>query len=103
MLAEATERDSLSFGSRAVCSVLRPYFITAEQYEYVRRASTLVMMAIAALGRRLMSDARLRSELDLDSLEEEIIQYRIRLRLAGRERAARRVFERGRRFQFRRV
>ena len=72
-LAEATERDRLSFGNRAICSVLRPYFITAPQYEYVRRVSTLVMLAIAALGRRLMSDARLRSELDLDSEEEEII------------------------------
>ncbi|HJQ67695.1 MAG TPA: hypothetical protein VKA70_01900 [Blastocatellia bacterium] len=74
VLDEATERESLSFGGRAICTVLRPYFITAEQYEYVRRASTLVMMAIAALGRRLMSDSRLRSELDLDAKEEEIIQ-----------------------------
>jgi hypothetical protein len=73
MLAEATERGGLAFGSRAICSVLRPCFVTAEQYEYVRRASTLVMMALAALGRRLMSDAKLRSELDLNSLEEEII------------------------------
>ncbi len=73
-LAEATERESLSFGGRAICTVLRPYFITAEQYEYVRRVSTFVMIAIAALGRRLMTDSRLRSELDLDAKEEEIIQ-----------------------------
>ena len=74
VLAEATARASLSFGGRAICSVLRPYFITAEQYEYIRRASTLVMISIAALGRRLLSDSRLRSELDLDALEEEIIR-----------------------------
>jgi hypothetical protein len=73
-LDEATQRESLSFGGRAICSVLRPYFITAEQYEYVRRASTVVMIAIAALGRRLLNDSRLRSELDLDWQEEEIIQ-----------------------------
>ena len=73
-LAEATERESLSFGGRAICTVLRPYFITAEQYEYVRRAPTLVMIALAALGRRLLGDSRLRGELDLDAREEEIIQ-----------------------------
>jgi hypothetical protein len=73
-LDEATKRHRLSFGGRAVCSVLRPYFITAEQYEYVRRASALVMMALSALGRRLVGDAKLRSELDLGPSEEEIIQ-----------------------------
>ena len=74
LLEEVTARDHLSFAGRAICSVLRPYFITAPQYEHVRRVSTLVMLAVAALGRRLMSDARLRSELDLDWQEEEIIQ-----------------------------
>jgi hypothetical protein len=49
-------------------------FITAEQYNDVKRDSTLVLSAIEKLGRALMADAKLRAELDLSSQEEQIIQ-----------------------------
>lgn len=68
----ATGRWNLRFGSRPVCTVLRPYFITEAQYEAVRRASSLVMRGVAALRGRLAADRNLRAELDLTPEEEAI-------------------------------
>ncbi|HXG65044.1 MAG TPA: hypothetical protein VNO70_08040 [Blastocatellia bacterium] len=73
MLAQATEKHGLSFGTRPVCTVLRPFFITEETYNYVGLVSTLVMRGVAGLGRRLVADAALRAEMDLNDIEEEII------------------------------
>ena len=64
----------LSFGERPICSVLRPFFVTARQYEYVRRESTLVLSAIEKLARALLNEPRLRAELDLSADEEQLIQ-----------------------------
>jgi uncharacterized circularly permuted ATP-grasp superfamily protein len=72
MLELATRRDRLSFGDRAVCTVLRPCFIDEATYDYIKRVSTLVMRGLAGLGRRLLADARLRQELDLTANEEAI-------------------------------
>lgn len=73
-LTEATASERLSFGNRAVCTVLRPYLIDEETYQFVCKSSSLVMRGLAALGRRLLQDAELRSELDLTSEEEAISQ-----------------------------
>jgi uncharacterized circularly permuted ATP-grasp superfamily protein len=71
-LSQATREQRLSFGSRAVCTVLRPFFIDEETYKFVTRASRLVMRALAAIGRRLFLDENLRRELDLTAEEEQI-------------------------------
>ena len=63
-LAEGTARHRLSFGKRPICNVLRPLFVTAWQYEYMRRESSLVLSAIQKLYAALVRDARLRAELD---------------------------------------
>jgi uncharacterized circularly permuted ATP-grasp superfamily protein len=73
-LYEGSERYQLSFGDRPICSVLRPLFVTARQYEYIQRESTLVLAALQKLNRALLDDAQLRAELDLTPAEEEIIQ-----------------------------
>src|SRR5262245_11462050 len=67
-------RYGLNFGERPICSVLRPFFVTTRQYEYVRRESMLVLAAIEKLARVLLSEPRLRAELDLSADEEQIIQ-----------------------------
>ncbi|HSE98067.1 MAG TPA: hypothetical protein VLD57_07320, partial [Blastocatellia bacterium] len=72
LLARATERDRLAFGDRPVCTVLRPCFIDEASYDYIKSVSILVMRGIARLGEALVSDAKLRGELDLTSEEEEI-------------------------------
>jgi hypothetical protein len=73
-LRAGTKRYRLSFGSRPICNVLRPMFIAADQYDYVRRDSMLILSAIEKLGRALMADAKLRSELELSPQEERIIE-----------------------------
>jgi uncharacterized circularly permuted ATP-grasp superfamily protein len=69
-----TVRYGLSFGERPICNVLRPLFVTARQYDYIQRESTLVLSALQKLYRALLDDAQLRAELDLTPAEEEIIQ-----------------------------
>lgn len=73
-LVEGTEKRRLSFSGRPTCTVLRPHFIDEETYSYVQGASTLVIRGISLLRRRLMSDAKLRAELDLSPDEEQIIR-----------------------------
>jgi hypothetical protein len=68
------EKHRLRFGTRPICNVLRPLLVTARQYEYIRRESTLVLSAIEKLGQRLLRDHALRAQLDLSPLEEELIQ-----------------------------
>lgn len=72
-LQQGTIAQNLGFGSRPICTVLRPLFATAAQYDYIKRDSTLVLSAIEKLGRALMADPRLRAELDLTQAEEQII------------------------------
>jgi len=68
-----TQHYRLHFGSRPVCTVLRPLFITAAQYEYIKRESELVLSAITKLGAALMADESLRAEMDLSAKEERIV------------------------------
>lgn len=72
-LGRGTTRHNLTFGARPICTVLRPLFIKAAQYDYIRRESRLVLSAIERLGNALLADARLRAELDLRRDEEQII------------------------------
>ncbi len=74
ILEQETERRKLYFGTRPVCTVLRPYFIEEARYELVKQASTLVMRAIASLVRRVFSDPVLRKEFDLTPEEEELAE-----------------------------
>src|SRR6185312_16992942 len=72
-LKSGTQHYRLHFGARPVCTVLRPLFITAAQYEYIKRESELVLSAITKLGAALMVDESLRGEMDLSIKEERII------------------------------
>jgi hypothetical protein len=72
-LIEGTRRHNLQIGEEPICNVLRPILIPAEQYDYIKRESTLVLSAIKKLGKAMMTDARLRSLLDLSPKEEQII------------------------------
>ncbi|MFN0107356.1 MAG: hypothetical protein ACKVZH_00760 [Blastocatellia bacterium] len=72
-LLKGTAEHDLTFGVRTICTVLRPMLIAEERYEYIRQDSLLVLSAIEKLGRALMTDKKLRAELDLTSAEEQII------------------------------
>ncbi len=72
LLSEATRSERLSFGERAVCTVLRPYLIDEETYNFVTRVSHLVMRGLSTIGQRLLIDESLRRHLDLTWEEEQI-------------------------------
>src|SRR5262245_4007366 len=72
-LSETTARQQLSLGARRICTVLRPLFITSEQYDYIQRDSTLVLTAIGKVGKALIADQKLRADLELSSAEEQLI------------------------------
>ncbi len=73
-LAQYSEQHQLSFGGRAVCTVLRPFFVDSATYKRVQSSTEIVLRAISKLHRALMEDSSLRAEMDLTPEEEEIIQ-----------------------------
>ncbi len=72
-LNEGTNRFNLTFGTRPVCTVLRPMLIQSSLYDYIKRDSALVMQAIQKLGQAMLIDPKLRAEIDLSEEEERII------------------------------
>lgn len=74
LLAEATQQYKLTFGDRPVCTVLRPFLIEAETYRYVKSASDILLRALGKLYQALMAEDRLRAEMELTELEEQILR-----------------------------
>lgn len=72
-LDEGTLRHSLQFGSRPISTILRPFFITASQYEEVMSESLLVLSAIEKLYHAAMADEKLRAEFALTPEEEQLV------------------------------
>ncbi len=72
-LLAGSAKQNLTFGTRPICTVLRPMLINEKQYDYLRQESVLVLSAIEKLNRALLADKNLRAELDLTAAEEEII------------------------------
>ncbi len=68
-----SSNERLSVAGRPVCTVLRPFFISAETYAFIKNASTLVMEGINTLCRHLMQDSQLRQQMDLSPEEETIV------------------------------
>ncbi len=75
MLQAEQPKRRLLFGERLLCNVLRPHFLTHEQYTYIRKRIALVANALRNAFDALMQDTALRAELFLSPLEEEIIHY----------------------------
>ncbi|MEO7520329.1 MAG: hypothetical protein ABIW79_00805 [Gemmatimonas sp.] len=73
MLDELLRSEGLFFGDRPLCSVLRPRFLTVEQYRLVARASALVGGAFEAVRKAAMGDAALRAQFGLLGWEEALI------------------------------
>jgi hypothetical protein len=73
-LEAGTAKHNLTFGGRPICTVLRPMFIAAPQYDRIKRDSQLVLSAIQKLYRALMADRRLRASMDVTPAEERLIE-----------------------------
>ncbi len=72
-LTVGTARHQLTFGTRPICTVLRPFLMTSADYDRVMRGSQLVVSAIRKLGRALLDNPQLRLEMDLTPGEESLI------------------------------
>ncbi len=75
--AEIMERQlrsqGLFFGDRALCSVLRPRFLSHGEYRHIARACALVGSAFESVRAAAMSDSALRSQFGLTAWEEQLI------------------------------
>lgn len=66
-------KEGLFFGDRALCSVLRPRFLSVEEYRHIARASRLVGSAFESVRRAAMKDDALRLQFGLTGWEEQLI------------------------------
>ena len=72
-LTEELRARNLFFGDRPLVTVLRPRFISAEQYELLQRACGLVATAARRLAFAMLDDPALRAGLALTPGEEMLI------------------------------
>ena len=66
-------RQGLFFGDRALCSVLRPRFLSIGEYRHIGRACGLVGSAFESVRRAAMNDSALRAQFGLTDWEERLI------------------------------
>ena len=67
-------RRELFFGERPLCTVLRPRFLTVEQYHLLQRAIRVIMPAFKKVYEAARSNASIRAQLRLEDWEEQLIQ-----------------------------
>jgi uncharacterized circularly permuted ATP-grasp superfamily protein len=67
-------RRGVVFGERALCTVLRPRFMTAEQYRYLRERLAILLRAFDRVYRAALEDTPLRRQFGLTEWEEELIR-----------------------------
>ncbi len=68
------QRRGLLFGTRPLCTVLRPRFLTPDQYIFLRRQIRPLLRAFDKISRRAVGDAEFRQQFGLFDWEEELIQ-----------------------------
>jgi uncharacterized circularly permuted ATP-grasp superfamily protein len=68
-------RRGLFFGDRSLCTVLRPRFLTSEQYRLLRTQVGILLRAFAKAHRAALDDAGFRAQFGLLPWEEELVQH----------------------------
>jgi hypothetical protein len=74
-LDEQQRRRGLIFGQRPLCTVLRPRFMSPEQYRYLQRHVATLLGAFAKAHFRAMADPAFRAQFGLADWEEALIQH----------------------------
>src|SRR5437660_8528717 len=74
-LDEQQRRRGLFFGGRPLCSVLRPRFLTREQYHFLQSRMHLLLQAFDKAYLAALADKDFRSQFGLLDWEEELVQY----------------------------
>jgi hypothetical protein len=72
VLDEQQRRRGLGFGDRPLCGVLRPRFLTLEQYRFLRRRVGVLMQAFNVIHDRAVADEGFRKQFRLTPEEEEL-------------------------------
>lgn len=72
-LTESLQAGNLFFGTRPLATVLRPRFVSAEQYALLRRSCGLVASAARRLASAMLDDPALRAQIALTPHEEALI------------------------------
>jgi uncharacterized circularly permuted ATP-grasp superfamily protein len=67
----------LYFGERPICTVLRPHFYLADDFNYIRQETEIILSAFARAHEVCLWDAKLREQLDLERYEEELFNIDI--------------------------
>lgn len=68
------QQRGLTFGERPICTVLRPRFLTAEQYRQLQAAMHALLPAFRKAHERALQDAAFRAQFRLADWEEVLIQ-----------------------------
>ncbi len=64
--------QGLYFGDRPLCTVLRPHFYLAEQWQYLKSETEIVLSAFARAHSACFAEPQYRAQLDLESYEEQL-------------------------------
>jgi hypothetical protein len=73
LLEEQQQRRGLFFGTRPLCSVIRPRFLTHEQYRFLQTAIRDIMPVFAKAHTAALRDARFRAQFGLADWEEKLV------------------------------
>ena len=74
-MEEQLRRRGLFFGERPLCSVLRPRFLSPEQYRFLRDRCALLLTAFRKIYERSLVDAAFRLQFGLTEYEERLVQH----------------------------
>jgi hypothetical protein len=74
VLEEHQRRCGLAFGNRPLCTVLRPRFLTPEQYGFLRQRVGVLMSAFATAYRAALADAGFRRQFGLLEQEDALLR-----------------------------
>lgn len=76
-MREELKKRRCYFGSRPICTVLRPNFYEPSQWAYLKRQTETVLGAFRKAHTACLADATLRAQLDLEAYEEELFSLDI--------------------------
>jgi uncharacterized circularly permuted ATP-grasp superfamily protein len=74
-LDDQLRRRGLFFGDRALCTVLRPRFLTGGQYRFLQQRIGAVLRAFRAAHRAAVADKRVLAQFRLEDWEHAILEY----------------------------
>ena len=79
LLAEMLRQRGLFFGERALCTVLRPRFLTPEQYHFLQERAAVILSAFRKAHRAALEDDALLDQFGLTDWERDMVRWDVGL------------------------